>query len=87
MVGVAARALGALPVFALSTLPAMVAVLLGARLHLAFAVAALVGGLCGVAGYVLAFFFELPVGASQTAVAALLVVLAAGIRLLRGALA
>ncbi|MBW2524168.1 MAG: metal ABC transporter permease, partial [Deltaproteobacteria bacterium] len=37
MVGAAARALGALPVFALSTLPAMAALLLGLRLHAAFA--------------------------------------------------
>ena len=86
MVGVAARALGALPVFALSTLPAMVAVLAGARLHVAFAAASLVGAICGLFGYVVAFFFELPVGASQTALAAALVVLAAGYRLARSAL-
>ncbi len=65
MVGVSARALGALPVFAFSVLPAVAALLLGARVPFAFAIAAASGALCGVAGYVAAFFLDLPVGASQ----------------------
>jgi zinc transport system permease protein len=70
MVGVSARALGAMPVFALSTLPAMAALALGARLRTAFAAAALIGAISGFAGYLTAFFFDLPVGAAQTTLAA-----------------
>ena len=83
IVGVSAKALGALPVFALSTLPAMAALLLGFRMHAAFAAAAILGGLSAFGGYALAFFLEFPVGATQTATAGALVVvgaLAAGAR-------
>lgn len=69
-VGVSARALGALPVFAFSVLPATTALVLGVRLPWAFAVAALLGALSGAAGYIVAFFYRFPVGASQTVVAA-----------------
>jgi zinc transport system permease protein len=83
-VGVAARALGALPVFAFSTMPATAALLLGGRrLGLTFLTAALIGGASGVLGYLAAFFHELPVGAAQTAVATAFVALAA---IARGAL-
>jgi zinc transport system permease protein len=81
MVGVSARALGALPVFAFSTLPATAALLISRRrMRLTFLLAALGGAVAGVGGYMLAFFKELPVGASQTVVAALLVPLALGAR-------
>lgn len=86
MVGISARALGALPVFALSTMPAMTAVLLGCRLHLAFAVATVVGALVGLGGYALAFFWNLPVGACQTTLAAAFVGAALVLRLTVGAL-
>lgn len=81
MVGATARALGALPVFALSTLPAMTALLLGLRLRGAFVAAVLLGGASGFGGYGLAFFLELPVGAAQTVTAGLWVVLALAVRL------
>jgi len=70
MVGASARALGALPVFALSTLPAMAAALMGFHIQLAFAAAALMGAASGFFGYAVAFFAETPVGATQTAMAA-----------------
>jgi zinc transport system permease protein len=70
MVGVSARALGALPVFALSTLPAVAALLLGARSpRWTSGLAALFGAVAGGGGYLLAFFEDLPVGASQTVTA------------------
>jgi zinc transport system permease protein len=81
MVGVSARALGALPVFAFSTLPATAALLISRRrMRLTFLLAALGGAVAGVGGYLLAFFKELPVGASQTVVAAALVPLALAVR-------
>jgi len=75
-VGVAARALGSLPVFALSTLPAVAASSLGLRsLRATFLVAAIFGLLAALGGYMYAFFRLFPVGASQTVMAATLVAL------------
>jgi zinc transport system permease protein len=76
MVGVSARALGALPVFAMGTLPAVTALALGLSLGWAALVAALLGALVGALGYLLAFFFEMPVGGTQTMVASALLLAA-----------
>ncbi len=81
MVGVSARALGALPVFAFSILPPAVALTLGLRIPWAFALAAVLGAAAGVAGYILAFFFELPVGGTQTVLLSALLLLALATRL------
>ena len=83
MVGASARALGALPVFALSTLPAMAAALMGFHLQFAFVAAAVMGATSGFLGYALAFFAETPVGATQTAMAAGFVLLGAGVHAVR----
>ena len=72
MVSVTTRALGALPVFAFSVLPAMAALSLSDRMGLVLALAATVGMVSAVAGYMLSFFLRFPVGASQTVVAAAL---------------
>ncbi|WP_428264334.1 metal ABC transporter permease [Haliangium sp.] len=70
MIGVSARALGALPVFALSTMPGAAAALLGGgRLGLTFALATGLGAATGAAGYLLAFLREYPVGGAQTVTA------------------
>jgi hypothetical protein len=74
--------LGALPVFALSTLPALSALLLGCGIGLAFLVATLLGALAGVGGYLAAFLLGFPVGASQTVLASLCVLVALAVRLL-----
>lgn len=66
-VALATRALGALPVFAFSVLPAMTALVLSQRIGRVFAIAAFIGGFCGVAGYAASFVLQLPVGATQTA--------------------
>lgn len=81
-IGVSARALGSLPVFALSTMPGAAAVLLArGRLLPTFVLAALLGSVAGAGGYVLAFFYELPVGGAQTVAAVALVILALALRL------
>lgn len=84
LVAVCTRALGALPVFAFSVLPGVAALLAAGRMATTLPLAALAGALAGLLGYLLAFFGELPVGASQMAVAALLALLAAPIRARRG---
>jgi len=77
VVGEAARTLGALPAFALSTLPGVAVVQLArGPLIVPFAVAAIFGALAGAGGYVVAFFLELPVGATQAVLAALIAVIA-----------
>lgn len=84
-VSVATRALGALPVFAFSVLPAMAALLVAPSMRGVFPLAALFGAASGGLGYLLAYFVVLPVGASQTVVAATFVALALPLRWLRGA--
>jgi len=70
------RLLGALPVFALSVLPAMAARPLARNIHSMFYIAALIGALSGFGGYLAAFLYEFPVGPTQAAVAALCLPLA-----------
>jgi zinc transport system permease protein len=70
MIGVSARALGALPVFAFSTLPAVAALVPGLPMGLTFVLAAAIGLVSGVGGYMLAYFFEFPVGPTQSVLAA-----------------
>src|SRR5262249_53747766 len=71
-VALCTRALGALPVFAFSVLPAMTALALTSRIGLVFVLATVIGALSGVGGYVVSFKGDLPVGATQTAAAAAL---------------
>jgi zinc transport system permease protein len=71
-VAVVTRVLGALPAFAFSVLPAMAALRLAPSLSAAFVGAVALGAFAGGGGYVLAFLFELPVGAAQALLAALL---------------
>jgi zinc transport system permease protein len=87
MVGVSARALGALPVFAFSTLSAIAALVLDLRLGWTFLLATLAGCISGVGGYLFAFFYDFPVGGSQTVLASALVALALFTRALGGAIA
>jgi manganese/iron transport system permease protein len=79
-VALCTRALGALPVFAFSVLPAMAALVLTSRMGLVFALAGGFGALAGVGGYAVSFRAELPVGATQTALAALVLGVALVVR-------
>ncbi len=81
MVGVSARALGALPVFAFSTLPALAALVLKVPLPWTFAVATLLCVAGGAGGYLIAFFFEFPVGGAQTVLTGAIAIAAIGVRL------
>jgi zinc transport system permease protein len=82
-VALCTRALGALPVFAFSVLPAMTALALTARIGLVFVLAALIGAVSGVGGYAVSFRGDLPVGATQTAVAAAILAAALSFRFAR----
>lgn len=85
VIGQTASTLGALPAFALSTMPGIAAVIVTrGPLAVTFVVAALAGMLAGVVGYLAAFFGEFPVGATQTVVACLTVVAALAARALVG---
>jgi zinc transport system permease protein len=72
--------LGALPVFAFSVLPAMAALRVSRNLTRALVLAGGFGAACGFLGYLAAFQYELPVGASQSLVAIALVALAEALR-------
>jgi zinc transport system permease protein len=77
----AASTLGALPAFALSTMPGIAAALISrGPLLVTYVVAAVIGAAAGVGGYLLAFFGELPVGATQTVTVTAAVVAAALVR-------
>jgi zinc transport system permease protein len=69
-VSLATRALGSLPVFAFSVLPAAAGLVLANRLRSALVVAVGLGVAAGGLGYVAAFLFSLPVGASQATLCA-----------------
>ncbi|MBK9072299.1 MAG: metal ABC transporter permease [Myxococcales bacterium] len=76
-----ARAIGAMPTFALSTLPGMAAVVLArGPFFVTFVVASLLGAVAGVGGYLIAFLYEFPVGATQAVLAGALVVVAVLLR-------
>jgi len=69
-VSVTTRAIGALPVFAFSVLPAMAALRVSNRLPYAVLLAGVAGALSGGLGYVSAFMLRFPVGAAEASVAA-----------------
>ncbi len=69
------QVLGALPTFAFSVLPAMAAIQVARNVQASLVLAVVFGAISGFAGYLAAFLFELPVGASQTLVALAVVVL------------
>jgi zinc transport system permease protein len=79
----AARAMGALPVFAFLTIPAAGALLLRVGFRPAFALAGSFGVLAAASGYVLSWLWETPTGATMVAVAALLAAPGAVLRLTR----
>ena len=83
-VALCTRALGALPVFAFSVLPAMAALTFTDDLAIAFALATGIGALSGGAGYVVSFRAELPVGATQAAVALGILAAALARRVIQG---
>jgi zinc transport system permease protein len=82
-VSVTTRAIGALPVFAFSVLPAMAALLVVKRLGHAVLLAGVLGALSAGLGYLAAFFFRFPVGAAEACVGVTFFLLAAATARLR----
>ena len=82
-VSVATRALGSLPVFAFSVIPAAAGLVLANQVRAAIGLSVLFGMVAAALGYVFAFMFSLPVGASQAAIAAVLLLAALGFSRLR----
>ncbi len=75
MTALATRALGPLPTFGLTVLPAIGALGLNVGLKWVFVLSAVGGAGCGFVGYVLAYGVDWSVGATQTLVAAALAIL------------
>ena len=67
------RMMGAMPVFALSCLPA-VASRHAPNVRTMFFSALFIGAFCGFGGYIAAFLFDFPVGPTQTALALFIVI-------------
>ncbi len=67
------RMMGAMPVFALSCLPA-VAARHAPNVRTMFFIALFIGACCGFGGYIAAFIFDFPVGPTQTALALSIVI-------------
>lgn len=82
---VSARALGALPVFAFLTIPAVAALLLTSRLRPAFVLASALGLAAAGGGYVISWFWQIPTGPTMVALAAVFAVPGALLRLGSGA--
>ncbi len=70
---VAARALGALPVFAFLTIPAAAALLLVRHLRAAFVLATAFGLVASTGGYLVSWFWQIPTGATMVVLAGLFV--------------
>lgn len=84
-IAVSTRVIGALPTFAFSVLPAMAALKVAPNVPRAMALASVIGAVAGFGGYLVAFLYQLPVGASQTLVAGVLVLVFAAVgAVLRG---
>ena len=79
-VSAATRALGVLPVFAFAVVPAVTALQLTRRIGTTLLWSTLLGGAAGGLGYLLAFFRNFPVGASQAATALTLCAAVVGVR-------
>ena len=69
MTGLVTRALGAMPTFALTVLPAIAVLGLRVGLRNVFILAALIGAASGGGGFLVAYMMDWSVGASQTLVA------------------
>ncbi|MGM0557115.1 MAG: metal ABC transporter permease [Myxococcota bacterium] len=79
MTGLVTRALGALPTFALTVLPAVGALGLRVGLRNVFVLAALGGAIAGGGGYVVAFAMDWSVGATQTLMAGAVALIMRGV--------
>lgn len=82
-ISVVTRVLGALPAFAFSVLPALATGRWAANPQRAMIMATVIGAAGGFLGYLIAFLWELPVGAAQTVVVASLAGAAVGVATLR----
>ncbi len=83
-ISVSTRVLGALPTFAFSVLPALAAVRLVANVPRALLLGTVLGAASGFVGYVVAYLWQLPVGAAQTLVALAIVIAVWPLGRLRG---
>lgn len=78
------RALGVMPVFALSALPSLAAIRLVSTMPRALVLGPILGAAAGFFGFLASHVFDVDVGASQTAIAVLIVGLAEIVRAVFG---
>ncbi len=75
-IAVTSRVLGALPAFAFSVLPALLAIRVSRTFTASMVIGAALGAICALFGYFFAFAWDLPVGPAQTLCAVSLAVVA-----------
>lgn len=80
---VAARVVGALPVFAFLTVPASAALVASRRIKPAFALATALGAFAAAVGYLASWTLQLPTGATMVTVAGMLFAAAVAVRAIR----
>jgi zinc transport system permease protein len=74
VISVATRAVGALPVFAFSVIPAAAALMITDRMRLTIALAVLFGVISAALGYYVSWVEQLPTGATMVVVASIFLV-------------
>ncbi len=77
MISLSTRVLGAMPTFAFGVLPALTALRIAPNVPRALLLATILGAGLGFGGYVFSYMYEIPVGASQTALGVLMFILIA----------
>jgi len=80
LIAVATRTIGALPVFSFVVLPPIVGLLLANSIITAFVISIIIGILSATFGYYLSWIWQLPTGATMSAVSAIFVILASILR-------
>lgn len=83
VISVSTQAMGALPVFGLTVLPPLAALAVTERLMPAFIFSSIIGGGSAALGYFLSFVLSLPTGATITALASLVLLIALASRIVR----
>lgn len=83
VISVGTRTIGALPVFSFSVIPAMTTLLLFEGLSISFAMATIFGATSAFLGYLFSFLFSFPTGASMTAAASGILLIAKIISLVK----
>jgi zinc transport system permease protein len=83
VISISTKAIGALPVFGLLTLPALCSLQLTEKLNRVFILSVIIGTVSSVLGYFFSFIFSIPTGASITLIASVIFIISSIINVYR----